>query len=431
VFTTNGYVCGVASDDLKVIAARKTSGYFIAEILELLSRLPNLKHLTIDLHQTLPLQALCFIVNAPRLKSLHLENVQLIGSFNETAGILTKFAQWRELTLSHCRGSSALDLLLSVGLPSSLQKLTIANTCLGRTSDSCTHETLKALVVANSQLQTLRLLDLPNIYDKHVHTLVQALASLHPICLQELEFTSNIAGQASGEALTRLLIEHPTQVERLRLHLDWESCGPTVAHLLLNAQHPLKDLDLRLYGDDTNVREDAMDIAETLALTSASLKRLCLYMEMEPDKEVTDSIMEAFEDMLFTNDTLKCLVVHDGMEPYALPDAVSSKLKLNCSGAPKLWKRRDAASHAQFVQTLINQKDDIDTLFHILSNQPTLCDGTGRTSVVGASPHDKTETMEFQTKSVQAKLSLSPKRTTHSARKFIKKQMKSIFAKSA
>lgn len=377
VFSTSGYIYSKKG---------VSSGTTIAEVFDLLSRLPNLKYLTVDFHHALPLHALCFLSQCPRLKELVLENVQLSGDCEsqtkaETSpasgeedvtflvnNVLANSPALQELSLINCKGAPALETLFKSGLPNTLKKLTIGNTPIGTGME--TIGLAMAQLGSNPNLLSLKLHDVPNLQDIHIQTLTATALASNNSNLTELEFTSNLLGAAAGQAIVQSLHDN-CKLEHLKLHMDWEDCGAPVAEMLQTNTH-LKQLDLRLYGDDDKVREDAILIAQALQQQdSSALRRLRLCMEMEPCEE-DQAIVDAFDIALQSNLQLKYLELDDSIEDFPLPLTLRSKLKLNRSGAPKLWKRGHAATHEHFVQAITNQRDDLNTIFHILREEPTL-----------------------------------------------------------
>ena len=91
-------------------------------------------------------------------------------------------------------------------------------------------------------------------------------------------------------------------------------------------------------------------------------------LEIEQDGKI---VVAAFDDALETNDTLCSLELEDDLEGIPLPLSLRTKLLLNRCGARKLL-RRHQSSHAQFVRAIASQRDDLNTIYHILSNQPSL-----------------------------------------------------------
>ena len=182
------------------------------------------------------------------------------------------------------------------------------------------------------------------------------------------------------------MLEDRCPIETLKLHLDWENCGHSIARML-QSNKKMKHLDIRLYGDDENVRDDAILIARALRggdkPSSPALRRLKISMEIDPGdapmddsnhdhNSETNAIMASFEQTLDTNETLRYLDLNDNVNAFPLPLSLETKLRLNRCGARKLLRRHGRAVHEEFVEALISEKDDLNTIFHILINQPNL-----------------------------------------------------------
>lgn len=105
------------------------------------------------------------------------------------------------------------------------------------------------------------------------------------------------------------------------------------------------------------------------------LQKLRLCVEIDPERH-NDPILEQIEQALESNETLQVVQIDDSVELFPLPASLETKLRLNQCGARTLLRSEKAHGPA-LINATISQKDHIDTVFHILSNQPSLLLGCG------------------------------------------------------
>jgi len=111
------------------------------------------------------------------------------------------------------------------------------------------------------------------------------------------------------------------------------------------------------------------------ALMTPILQKLRLCVEIDPERH-NDPILEQIEQALESNETLQVVQIDDSVELFPLPASLETKLRLNQCGARTLLRSEQAHGPA-LINAMISQKDHIDTVFHILSNQPSLLLGCG------------------------------------------------------
>lgn len=355
----------------------------------------------VDLRQTLPLETMVPLLNSKKLRSLQILQARL--SLGHDAGIydneidhgevaerrrndmvnVIRLSNVQELSLLHCRGAGGVGLLLA-GL-TQLKILKISNTAVNSTSES-TRATLQALV-QSPRLVSLKLRYVPALEKDHLTGMLQELQDSNGTTrLQELEVTSGCLEGPAGLAVSKMMLSNRT-IQRLVLQVEWENCGRDIVSML--AINPtLTSLEVRLYGDDENVLEDALLIAKALrgkrviahgtsqkAYSKCPLRNLKLSVGLdlsEVDSFVVGSIVTSFDGALESNDTLRRLEVYNSLDFMSLPPSLKAKLLLNCCGASQLLHSKHQPSQAKFVKAMASPRNDLNTLYHILSNHPSL-----------------------------------------------------------
>ena len=293
IFTQNGYIRISNSEQQLAQAATPkvplSLPVMISQIFDMLSRLPNLKSVTVDMHHNVPLQALALLLQCPKLKTLQLAHVSLTdilsapssignGSMTEldvdyilnsddddddddddeeadellmltttptthqnlVSDIFTQSSSLQELSLLRCRsvGGAIVRLLRGLSSSTKLSKLTVSSTPIGSTYPAA-EATLRS-IVHNASLASLTLSDVPGLLDEHMSVFAEASPAL-----RTLEITSSVFGEGAGKVLVGQLLQHNLiAIETLKLHIDWEKSGLAVAKMLRSNMR-LKQLDLR------------------------------------------------------------------------------------------------------------------------------------------------------------------------------------------
>lgn len=382
VFTSTGYISRHSHNTKHSKCESDSQTKALFQVFENLAKLPGLRHLTVNLHQHFPLEVLCSLLRSGCLKSLTIEYARLTGltmgggcepSEHEDITVRRNYydegvsnSNLQELTLLHCQGTCAIERLVT-GF-SQLKVLNIAYTPL------CACGIVRS-IVQSPQLHSLKLRDVDGLTDDHIEVMALELAdNASTSSLRKLEVTSNLLGSSAGQALAQMMFRNRTIIS-LTMDFDWEYCGKNIAEML-GANRKLRSLNLRLYGDDESVQADAILIAQVLQgcprkqqYSTCSLRHLRFCVEIEPAQ--AGQLISTLDGALESNDTLRSLKLDDNMEGIPLPLTLKTKLRLNSSGARKLLRCHQSRHH-QFVRAIISQRGDIHTIFHILSNQPSL-----------------------------------------------------------
>ena len=187
---------------------------------------------------------------------------------------------------------------------------------------------LKALCESTS-LHTLTLRDMIEIEDRHIEFMAESLKSNQT--LREFTVCSANIGERSGRAMGRVL-----QVNR-KLH----------------------KLEIQL-----NSGEAAIPITEVLQANS-SLKRLDLFF----NGSISPRIREAFTEMLRLN--YRLLDLNGSVWRGQCNSEIDFYLRLNRAGRGDLLTEH--ASRAQWVDTMISQRDDLSIVFSLLLMNPSIC----------------------------------------------------------
>ena len=450
----------------------------VVQIFGILATLPNMKQVQINLSRTdvelrpnmatrqwhggavtsiasmsvaasasasISLEAFASLLAGSRLKSLHLQNVRVVFAHAANAVEelqstmlegLVEAAQGQnrlqEVSVIDCTGigMGLLISALTTHCPC-LDSLQIKGAPLGSAFNAMKSEALQSL------RHRLHSLVLEDILDMNDHTLV-ALAGpqflSHPKChLKYLSIRSSTVTneQRVGETLAYMLANNRS-LQHVTLHVDCERLGVALAEKYFSNYHStsrLKSLDLRCYGDDVDVLQDALDIAKALsteindwAKKSAGLEHLHLRLEMTPyfvEEHSTESptsrwvspimshqdivghsfLLGAFDEMVQNNESLQTLVLDDGgNQRYQLSAETNLKLKINQCGYSAT---SDGPSPNHLLEALVAGKDNTEVSFYILSQHPDI--------IVDAACYDNT------TKEKDTRQTIPPQETDSTA----------------
>ena len=397
----------------------------MADIFALLSKLPNLKYVIVQLFQILPLETMVPLLNSRSLRSLRIVHARLsVGLYasddeydnehRETVANAIRPSKVQELSLSHCRGVGAVAVLLE--RLTQLRILKISNTPANSTSVS-THATLQT-IVQSPCLVSLKLRNVPDLSKKELVGMLQELQDINSTTrLHELEVTSSCLDGSAGIAVSQMMMHNRT-IQKLALQVDWENCGRHIAQML-SINRTLASLAVRLYGDDEMVHKDALLIAKALGgkgeeangtkrttYSTCSLLnlKLCVELELsEVDSIVVGSIVAAFDDALESNDTLCFLQVTDSLVCMGLSPSLSAKILLNACGASKLLRSMQHPSQAKLVQAIASSRNDLNTLYQILSDHPSLIIEATKSTEFGdtISPYSEQNAFNCRNKKLQ------------------------------
>jgi hypothetical protein len=360
--------------DRSALANNPVADADLMAIFEALAELPNLQKLRVDFvgrPLRLPVAALSILLRRSLLlKQLVLEEVRLAGTPEQLEAVAEALRAHPALEVVdlHCcvpadTSQATLDPLVSalaqvktltevllrntriasnrrVNNPNNNFNLIPNNLVNGNNNNNAEEEEDTSIntnwegtsLTALCQSPSLRILtfrDMAEIRDKHVELMAASLRSNDT--LRELTLCSSHLGERSGRAMGRVL-----QVNR-----------------------HLQKLEIQL-----NSGEHAIPVTEVLQANS-SLKRLDLYF----NGHISPRIREAFTEMLRRNYVL--LDLNGSVWRGQSNSEIDFYLRLNRAGRGDLLTEH--ASRAQWLDTLISQKDDLSIVFSLLSMNPSMC----------------------------------------------------------
>lgn len=367
--------CVTLVNDRSALANNPVNDADLMAIFEALAELPNLQKLRVDFvgrPLRLPVAALAIVLQrAVLLKQLVLEEVRLAGSPDQLETLAEALRSHPALQIVdlHCCvpadiSQTTLDPLVSAlahvkTLTEVLLRKTriasnrrvnnqnnnnfnlIPNNLMNGNNNNNDEEEEDTTINTNwdgasltalCQSPSLRILtfrDMAEIRDKHVELMANSLRTNDT--LRELTLCSSYLGDRSGRAMGQVL-----QVNR-----------------------HLQKLEIQL-----NSGEHAIPITEILQANS-SLRRLDLYF----NGHISSRIREAFTEMLRRNYVL--LDLNGSVWRGQSNSEIDFYLRLNRAGRGDLLTEH--ASRAQWLDTLISQKDDLSIVFSLLSMNPSMC----------------------------------------------------------
>ena len=363
----------------------------LLEVFRIISMLPNLSQVRIDLdfEISLPLQALIILFQGKNnLSYLHCLNFYFKGSHEEIIelqSLLKTNDCLKHVRFQNCRGSKAVGVLMVC--PPALHSIELNNTNISRSQLEA--NVILASLMKSKYLKSLSLKNIPNFCDDHIKTMALEL-SLGVHVLKELIITSNVLGKVSAEMLTKMLHFNHT-IEKLVLHIDHEDVGYLMAEAL-QVNTTLKSVSLRIYGDES-VTENCIAIARalysqepTVCSSLSPLQKLRLCVEVGP-RELKKGIISEFKKAVAISDSLKKLRLDDTIDQLHLPKAMRTKLALNRCGVSKLLRSDLAGApndnattnlpsaniHDRLVEAIISERNNLDVIHYILSETPELC----------------------------------------------------------
>lgn len=361
--------------DRSALANNPVTDADLMAIFEVLAELPNLQKLRVDFvgrPLRLPVAALAVVLQrSVLLKQLVLEEVRLAGTPEQLEAVAEALRAHPALEIVdlHCCtpadiSQSTLDPLVSaLAHIKTLTEVLLRNTRIasnrrvnnqnnnfnlipnnlvngnniinnGEEEEDTTINTnwegssLTALCRSPS-LRILTFRDMAEIRDKHVELMAESLRS--NVTLRELTLCSSHLGERSGRAMGQVLL----------------------------ANRHLQKLEIQL-----NSGEHAIPVTEVLQANS-SLRRLDLYF----NGHISPRIREAFTEMLRRNYVL--LDLNGSVWRGQSNSEIDFYLRLNRAGRGDLLTEH--TSRAQWLDTLISQKDDLSIVFSLLSMNPSMC----------------------------------------------------------
>ena len=365
--------CVTLVHDRSAVANNPVTDADLMAIFEALADLPNLEKLRVDFvgrPLRLPVTALSFVLQrASFLKQLVLEEVRLAGSPQELETVAETLRSHPALQIVdlHCcypadTSQSTLDpLVRALADVKTLTEVLLRKTRIAsnrrvnnqnnnfnlipnnlvngnnnNTDDDDEDTSINtnwegSSLTALCQSPSLRILtfrDMAEVRDKHVELMADSLRANDT--LRELTLCSSHLGERSGRAMGQVLL----------------------------ANRHLQKLEIQL-----NSGEHAIPITEVLQANS-SLKRLDLYF----NGHISSRIREAFTEMLRRNYVL--LDLNGSVWRGQSNSEIDFYLRLNRAGRGDLLTEH--ASRAQWLDTLISQKDDLSIVFSLLSMNPSI-----------------------------------------------------------
>jgi hypothetical protein len=237
------------------------------------------------------------------------------------------------------------------------------------------------LALALSNIPTLREVEVSVAASTQMETLLHSSYSLQSLAIRDgnNEYVS-VDKLCSSIALA-------LHNNRTLQYFNFEkSMGPTgvlAICSMLKVNRSLKKLDLSFTCAPSDMDPLLQAIASALKVNT-TMTDLFLSCESStpPSKKGKDAIL----DMLLHNYSLQHFrILEDDAELDAQKDFY---LKLNSIGRGKLLQRAEDSSKQQWVDMLVQQKDDLDCLFYFLSANPSLC-ATTLPSIVPSSGMNK------------------------------------------
>ncbi|CAB9508857.1 expressed unknown protein [Seminavis robusta] len=357
-----------------------------------LAKLPHLERVTVDLDNlVLPVTALTILLrDAPGLTELTLCHLALMGTdeqFQQLAAVMERNAtQLTHVTLVHCYDGTARLQRSLVNLPA-LEQITLKGTRVAPWSDDGAVDDNGEMLVQWCKAPKLKLLELEdnaNLRDEHLLYLCEYLSRPDlESNLNEFKLSSSVLdGEVAGNAILDMAMIN-TNIHKLTLKLSgcWKSCGASVASMICApSNNHLQNLVLGVYGGlPKTVVARSKKIFKALGSSKCQLKRLRLYLDMDSVLDGPPVINELFgsvEKALQSNDRLKDLVLYDDCnQSMRLPSSVITKLQLNKSGIPRLLRRKNTNTRkfqASFVKAIVEHKEDINTVFYALLENPSV-----------------------------------------------------------
>jgi hypothetical protein len=235
------------------------------------------------------------------------------------------------------------------------------------------------LALALSNIPTLREVEVSFAASTNIETLLHSSYSLQSLAIRDGN-NEYITVDKLCTSIALALHNHRT-LQYFNLE---KSIGPTGVLAIcdmLKVNKSLKRLDFSFTCGPSDIDIDPLLQAIASALkVNTTLTELCLTCEssVSPSNKGKDAIL----DMLLHNYALKNFrSLEDDAELNAQTDFY---LKLNRIGRGNLLQRAEDGSKQQWVDMLIQQKDDLDCLFYFLSANPSLC-ATAPPSIVHSS----------------------------------------------
>jgi hypothetical protein len=271
------------------------------------------------------------MIHARKLQALRLDKVRIVGSdkdFAESVNELRRHSALTELCLVGCLPSKETTMIQAwAEALSSLKTLQVVEIVETRFSpyESWTGTAL-ATLCQSASLTTLHIRGLRFLRDDHIVLMARTLQKQQGV-LKELSLLSDIGEDAVRAICNMLRVNQSLQILSLNRIMDGEQ---------------------------------ASEIAEALAENS-TLREIRLYFLYC----VVHKLRVSFLELVKQNCTLEKV---DG--GWACSN-IEFFLKLNRAGRKRLM--HGSSSPWDWVEVLASQHDDLDALYYLLSQNPTLC----------------------------------------------------------
>ena len=280
-------------------------------------------------------------------------------------------------------------------------------------------QTTLTSICHSNNLQSLELWSMGTDINKYGASMALALES-NQTSLRELEISSSL-DEAAGNAILNML-QVNTTLDTLGLDLNYTSFGPSLAEALTRDHSVINTLHLRFIADDklqhtqppqdqeneeqnndnndndndatitntgnTTTEEEVLTNAKTIikALTrNTKLEHLHLNFYHISPETVSLAFVDSFEDLLQVNFVLAHLSLRGMHSIVNLRPDLHFSLKLNQIGRHRLLlgdkeeeeEHEDgiatAVSRKEWIETILDHKEELSVVFYLLSAKPTLC----------------------------------------------------------
>jgi hypothetical protein len=265
------------------------------------------------------------------------------------------------------------------------------------------------LALALSNIPTLREVELSVAACTNMETLLHSSYSLQSLAIRD----GNNQYISVDKLCTSIALALHNNRTLQYFNLE-KSIGPTGVLAIcdmLKVNTSLKKLDLSFTCGPSDIDPLLQAIASAVKVNTTLTE---LFISCESSTSPSNVGKDDILDMLLHNYTLKHFrILEDDAELDAQKDFY---LKLNRIGRGKLLQRAEDGSKQQWVDMLIQQKDDLDCLFYFLSANPSLC-ATTPPSIVHYSgiqylQLDQKKYPAFETKKPRQFLQSKPSQTT-------------------
>lgn len=232
-----------------------------------------------------------------------------------------------------------------------------------------------AAVCRLPSLTTLKLRHIP-ASNQHMALMTDAMRTSQTLQNLQVRYALD---QTAAHLFFRFL-EDNASLEAVDIDMDsWPLYGERLAKALKTNTN-LSNLEINIFGKDTDVEANASALAESLS-ENKNLKRLCLTFRSRLQQENPHRCMELlnkafvgpFDKTMSTNVALRELLVGPVHQRVSWSAHTHFNLTLNQAGRQQLLKPNEA-SRKTWVETFIRYSNDLNVLYYFLSMNPSLTD---------------------------------------------------------